>query len=235
MARRIIVGVIGGNGVAAPVVTIAKTIGSEIARRDMIVLTGGHPSMACNVKDAAMQGAVDAQAEPGVIARLISILPNKALQFVCPSHRLILELPLTNYERDPINGLTPDCLIVCEGGTGTLCELGFALLACKPRFYCASTASLSQAFSNTRIKGDLLTAFGPALAKFPQPNETPTTMMGRVSAELTLAQDFSGSIQELVGDAIRRVVAPGGPSDFPSNCPGNQATKQAFESRLINL
>ena len=78
-------------------------------------------------------------------------------------------------------------------------------------------------------------AFNAALARFPQPRETSTTMMDRLSVELAHAQDFPGPIQALVREAITRAGVPRVPSGFPGDWPGNLNTKQEFERRLLNM
>jgi predicted Rossmann-fold nucleotide-binding protein len=69
--RRPIIGVFGGNKIEDHVVRAAKALGRQIVLRDAILLTGGVPGAKQQVKQAAMQGALDAK---NAGARLIGVL-----------------------------------------------------------------------------------------------------------------------------------------------------------------
>jgi hypothetical protein len=142
--ERCIIGVIGGD--ESTQADAARRVGAEIARAGQILLTGGKPIDTNEVKNAAMWGAKLAQngstAEVPVVARMIGILNSEAVEWNVPdSCSLFLKTGLSSYERDAINGLTPDVLVVFRGGRGTLCELAYAAAASKPlRFYDSADA-----------------------------------------------------------------------------------------------
>lgn len=167
---RCIIGVIGGDeSHEAPV---ARRIGEEIAVSGHIVLTGGRPEPTTEVKNATLWGAhqaeLNAPAERHVKARMIGILKRGAPNWNPPNPcRLILETGLSSYERDAINGLTPDAMIVFLGGRGTLCELAYAAAAGKPIAFCGSTAALRTKTEEHISDGVLEAVFKEALGKYP--------------------------------------------------------------------
>lgn len=144
-ARRPLIGVIGGNGVPYPVSIAAERVGRAIATKGAVLLTGGQPSEGRDVKRAAMRGALCAERlSVGTVARLIGVLPLgetplDGLNLRPKTQRLIC----TNLEgagRNPINGMTPDKVLVFGGGSGTLAELGFALTSKTQVFFVNANA-----------------------------------------------------------------------------------------------
>ena len=137
MHRRLcVIGVIGGNK-NDDQYKEAQMVGKAIVEAGHIILTSGGPEHTHHIKDAALCGAVREESQSGKPARLVGILPrDKTFKEWDRKHvnwgddddkkkhpyRLILETGLTSYERDPINGLTPDSLIIFDGGEGTLCD-----------------------------------------------------------------------------------------------------------------
>jgi predicted Rossmann-fold nucleotide-binding protein len=119
LRNRCIVGVIGGDESAQ--VGAARQVGAEIAKVGQIILTGGTPVNTNDVKNAALWGAHQAEktgtGSSSVRARMIGILNSEQVDWNTPHPcRLFLKTGLTSFERDAINGLTPDVLIVFQGG-----------------------------------------------------------------------------------------------------------------------
>jgi len=147
--RRIVIGVIGGDGLKEAVLSFGKAV----AEQGCILLTGGKlqkdESESGEVKDAAMFGAKSAEAT-GAVARLIGILPNNESKeiWVTTDHHLFLDTGLTHNIRNVINGLTPDVLVIFGGGGGTLAEAAFAVAANKPIFFCDLPASHTRLVKN---------------------------------------------------------------------------------------
>jgi uncharacterized protein (TIGR00725 family) len=154
--RRPIIGVFGGNKIEDHVVRAATALGGQIVLQDAILLTGGVPG-AKQVKQAAMQGALNARAAG---ARLIGVLKKESGP-ACTKTQRFVTTGLSNAERNPINILTSDAVIVMTGDAGTLAELGFALAANKPIFFFAGSFGALRATFKDNIKertklGDLL-------------------------------------------------------------------------------
>jgi predicted Rossmann-fold nucleotide-binding protein len=152
--RRTIIGVIGGDdtGQAAN----ACRVGAAIARSGHIVLTGREPKKgSLQVSEAAAYGAVIATSDLGVIARIISVVPDVPLEplstSVTPNVRhLAVRTGLKSEERDAINGVTPDVMIALEGGTGTLTEVAFAYECGTPIVLFRSRHQLTRKFNEHR-------------------------------------------------------------------------------------
>jgi uncharacterized protein (TIGR00725 family) len=150
-SRRIIIGAIGGDKQPDP---FATELGAAVARAGCILLTGGEPSTAADIKNAAMRGAVEEEANgQGAVARLIAVLPKHAApawQGRLP-FQLALHTGLPHYVRNIINGLTPDVLVAFGGGAGTLAEVAFATAAGKTLFFHAAVQ---------RLRTNVVTYFG---------------------------------------------------------------------------
>src|SRR5215510_8923734 len=126
MARKAIIGVMGGNDSVGALASDAKLVGASIARSQNILLTGGCCIDNKDIKNATMQGAKDEELEGGSKARLVGILPKAPRVWdETQAYRLFLSTNLCSKERDAINGVTPDALIFFAGSSGTLCELTF--------------------------------------------------------------------------------------------------------------
>jgi uncharacterized protein (TIGR00725 family) len=129
--RRIVIGAIGGNRQKIAAVAFGKAV----AEAGCILLTGGRIRDSDEVKDAAMVGAVSAEAS-GSVARLVGILPSDKMGWDETRNRsLFLETGLAHNLRNVINGLTPDVLVIFGGSKGTLAEAAFAVAANKQLFF----------------------------------------------------------------------------------------------------
>lgn len=218
--RRVIIGVIGGNKQHG-VVADAKKVGEQVMLQQCILLTGGEPGPAPHVKDAAMLGAAEGARDE---ARLIGILPHNApprRKWDSPcSHRLFLHTGLTSPERDPINGVTPDVLIVFPGTEGTLCELAFAVAKGRPIFFWKAAPLLRGALyqPSGKLKMDLKTAFdacGTKLLNNPVPSiATSCDLLNNLCQAKTQWNDFVGDWEQIVR-AAKAAALPKCPSDFP--------------------
>lgn len=172
LRKRCIVGVIGGDD--SNQAGAARKVGEAIAKAGHIILTGGEPKNTNDVKNAVLWGAAQAEGNvtgrPPVNARMIGILASGqgTVDWNNQDHpcRLILKTGLTSFERDPINGLTPDSMIVFQGGRGTLCELAYAAAANKPIRYYKSIRQLRHKTAEHLGDGILKDVFGEALRKY---------------------------------------------------------------------
>jgi len=125
MRQRTIIGVVGGStDVPADVTRLAREVGSAIAIRGAIVLTGGdgRSGDSKNVKDAAVYGAGG--------GRVISILKRGDGVRRVEKH-LVVHSGMRD-ARNVLNGFTADVLIALRGGGGTLTEIAFAAIAGRP-------------------------------------------------------------------------------------------------------
>ena len=164
MARKAIVGVIGGNGVPESTERAAERAGCAVARAGAILLSGGWAAEAPEVKCAAMRGAMATEVEEGCTARLIGVCPgDEPGREVKSSTKWLMKTGLSKNERNLINGVTPDVLLMFEGGPGTLSELVFAFAAHKPVLYIGSTTALDAAMRKTEAVSDKVDA---AIARF---------------------------------------------------------------------
>jgi hypothetical protein len=167
-ARRLILGVIGGGEQQ----TEALELGKAIGRAQAILLTGGEAlETSKEAKDAAMVGVTE------VHGRFISVMPRTEENPVPAEWDddqddfLQLRSGLTSEERDPINGLTPDALFVLKGGSGTLCELAFAVAGGKSLIFLESFATMLEKFKKrSGSGGELDEILKAALSEFPEHN-----------------------------------------------------------------
>ena len=131
MQRRAIIGAFGGDQQSVA----GKEFGALVARAGYILLTGGNGKDDKEIKNATMIGAMEeAGRDRSVVARLIGILPNKDECLLPPAPRtscLLLRTLLTSEERNVINGMTPDVVVIFGGGAGTIAEAAFAKAAGK--------------------------------------------------------------------------------------------------------
>ncbi|MFQ3451744.1 hypothetical protein PMN64_00245 [Bradyrhizobium sp. UFLA01-814] len=131
MQRRAIIGVFGGDQQSVA----GKEFGALVARAGYILLTGGNGKDDKEIKNATMIGATEAAgSSPSVVARLIGILPNQEECLLPPAprtSRLLLRTQMTSEERNVINGMTPDVVVIFGGGLGTVAEAAFAKAAGK--------------------------------------------------------------------------------------------------------
>ena len=129
MHRRALIGVIGGDKQGET----ARSLGRAAAAAGVILLTGGGDPTDIKlqpdeVKNAVFRGALDAEADGSGVARFVGVLPSGNVRWLRPRPRhCLLETGLQHFERNVINGVTPDVLVVMGGSRGTLAEAAFAL------------------------------------------------------------------------------------------------------------
>lgn len=119
---RPIVGVLGSGDPESPRLAVARTLGTLLAERGWIVLTGGRPS---GVMDAAARGAKEVEG-----SLTVGILPDDGP----PSPAI--DIPVRTglgQARNNVNVLTSDVLVaVGLESPGTLSEVALAVKAGKP-------------------------------------------------------------------------------------------------------
>lgn len=240
LRMRCIVGVIGGDDSAQ--VEVAQQVGAEIAKAGHILLTGGTPIDTADVKNAALWGAHQAEKSLSplapVRARLIGILKSERVEWdMTHPWRLFLKTGLTSFERDPINGLTPDVLIVFQGGRGTLCELAYAATAGKPIRYYKSGDALKRKFKKHVADGVLKRVLEEALGKYSVVNGKTLTSadlieeLGRVLEDPRVEDLVAGEIvRQGVSDAFKNCVSLG-----PTGFPGLNGERKHFDSIVERL
>lgn len=154
-----IIGVIGGTGadkVDTATLKLAEDVGRSLTVGRKIVLTGGHPDKEeTSVKRTVMQSALKV-ADDSHPARVIGILPGEGRARLEPSGTyprqcLYIRSGLEGYERNVLNGITPDALVVLRGEVGTLSELAFGHYFGVPMVFLSSLASLKQVM-DSRLK-----------------------------------------------------------------------------------
>ncbi len=249
MRKRAIIGVIGGGNQE----TLARAVGAEISCQDQILLTGGTPAKlvakvfgglidSSEVKFAAIDGACDAEVPEHRVSRFIGILlggiPEDLLKD-SNRHRLLYRTGLSGISRDPINGLTPDVLIVFSGGTGTLLELAYAATAKKPLLFAQSVIALKDKLTEHRKDGKLRMFLDEATQSYPTVNGQRighNDLDSLLECTLKCSEDFNGSPKELVVQAKNNAIAKplSEESGFPG-LPGITHSKERFEKLLKAL
>jgi uncharacterized protein (TIGR00725 family) len=123
MARRPVVGVMGGGGdVPAATLADAERLGAEIARRGWVLLTGGR---AAGVMEAASRGAGEAG---GLV---VGILPTADLSGASRYLDVAIRTGMGD-ARNAINVLSSDVVVALPGGAGTLSEVALAVKNDRP-------------------------------------------------------------------------------------------------------
>ncbi len=222
--KRCIVGVIGGD--ESVQIDSARKVGEEIANADQIILTGGRPVNTNDVKNIVLWGAHEAEKNAAVSrtvrARMIGVLKSKQVEWNTDQPcRLILKTGLTSFERDAINGLTPDVLIVFQGGRGTLCELAYAAAARKPIRYYKSVDQLRRKTEEHLAHDVLRDVLNEATGKYPcvmGRNITSADLIEELHRELDMVQSDDLSPGEIVREAVALAFQNGtalGPTGFP--------------------
>ncbi|MDB5289129.1 MAG: hypothetical protein JWL69_370 [Phycisphaerales bacterium] len=244
MARKCIIGVMGGDENVGAASQDAKQLGALIIRAETILLTGGRPGSGSEVKNAAMQGANDEQS-PGKPARLIGILPGDQSRWDTHiPHTLFLTTGLSGKERDAINGMTPDVLVFFAGSSGTLCELTFALLAEKPILCWKATKVLHAKFKEHTTRDDAIDdylhdALEACRTKLVSPTgvtrDTSVDMLKvMLDNKLRGASDFNGTIDQVVNAAMNLITMPLSDSGFPG-FQSEPGSKQKFEAIVRSI
>jgi hypothetical protein len=234
VARLPIIGLIGGD--EQP--TEASMCGAWIARSGYILLTGGRPIEDKQVKNAAMSGAVSLDGD-GPVARLIGVLPSHSIKWNRPSRlRLYLETGLGSLERDPINGMTPDVLVVFRGGTGTLCELAYAAVSGKPILFIDSVRALREKAGEHRRDGKLERAFTTALSKYSTVRGRmidPKALHARLDRALADGSDMPGRDFSILSRTISLLNNDLAASEFPGIPENDRGTTNQFESIVSQI
>lgn len=137
MAKKLQILVIGhnDNGCTPEHERIAYAIGSEIAKSDCVLLTGGLGG----IMRAASHGAHDANGLTiGIIPQDDPSFANEYCDIVIPSG-----MGLT---RDFLNALSADGVIIVGGGSGTLSEICAAYMYKKPMVAIRGTGGAAEKF-----------------------------------------------------------------------------------------
>jgi predicted Rossmann-fold nucleotide-binding protein len=235
-ARRLILGVIGGGEQRSKARQLGRAIGSA---RKAILLTGGEALKTSNeAKNAAMVGVNE------VNGRFISVMPrtkqNSVLQWDDDQvHFLKLFSGLISEERDPINGLTPDALFVLRGGSGTLCELAFAVAGGKSLIFLDSSATMLEKFKKrSGPDGELDKILKAALRKFPEADNNKQYRIGELKRSLGVvlgcAIDAYGAPADIVKHVVKTMLRKKlGDTGFPGLRPDVGGTKRRFKKWLM--
>jgi uncharacterized protein (TIGR00725 family) len=244
--RRPVVGVIGGDRQS----DAAKAFGKLVAKAECILLTGGKPQCTDEVKDAAMVGAVSAEADKS-IARLIGIIPCTAVSWDQQSeYRLFLKTGIEHNYRNVINGVTPDVLIVFGGSKGTLAEAAFGLAVGKPLSFCVPSRDKAIARllknldwhfedkSNSSFRHNIDTYLKDPVAAFsfwPKGPPSVEELKAKLRDVLTRPPEAAANEDELISwckEAAADAVC--GPTGFPG-LPGVPQSKANFERIVSNM
>ena len=120
-----IIGIMGGQDADPEALKEASHLGDEIAKRGLMVLTGGGPG----VMRAASEGAHRAG---GLV---IAVLPNERKRPLAGYPNEFVDIPIytgMSDARDAINAKTPHVLIALRGGAGTVAEIALAVKSGTP-------------------------------------------------------------------------------------------------------
>ena len=137
--KRLQILVIGNNdnGCTPEVEKLAYEVGSEVAKSNSVLITGGLGG----VMRAACHGAQDAGGiTVGIIPQDDSSLANEFCDIVIPSG-----MGLT---RDFLNALSADGVIVIGGGSGTLSEICAAYMHKKPIVTLKNSGGIASKYTN---------------------------------------------------------------------------------------
>ena len=117
MARRPIVGVMGGGEASSRTETLACDLGAAIAKNGWVLLNGGRAS---GVMDASAKGASEAG---GLV---VGVLPTRGTEGMSPHVHVPICTGLGD-ARNVVNVLSSDAVVALPGGAGTLSEVSLAL------------------------------------------------------------------------------------------------------------
>lgn len=117
-----VIGVMGGAMVADEVLESAHHLGTLIAERGWVLLTGGRDA---GVMAAASRGA----AESGGL--VLGILPGENTAGAAPHVDIAIPTGMGD-ARNVINVLASAVVVACPGGAGTISEVALALKAGRP-------------------------------------------------------------------------------------------------------
>ncbi len=101
--------------------SIAYRVGREVARRGAVLVTGGLGG----VMEAASKGAKEAG---GIV---LGIIPQDSKTYANPYCDIVIPTGM-GYSRDFLTAYTADAVVVVGGGAGTMIEVCYAYLKCRP-------------------------------------------------------------------------------------------------------
>jgi len=236
----------------------AREIGTAVAQLEQILLTGAPigDGRSQRVHRAAMHAAWLTGR-----ARLIGILPRRgqadpepgapAPGAVDPEERgdryfetirgtkgFYFHTGMENEERDSITGLTPDVLIFLRGSAGTLCELAFAAAAGRRTYFVNCAAFLREKLQAAPSAATINLTFAKALRHCHLVNGRTLSvneLKDRVVERLATAEDWRGSLREMVAEAVKTAAAEGlgRETGFPAGI--GQDEKREFERRVLEM
>lgn len=122
MARRLVVGVMGGARATPEVTALAGELGAAIAAQGWILLNGGRDR---GVMEASARGAAEAG---GLV---VGILPGRDRTGASP-HLTVAVVTGLGDVRNAVNVLSADVVVALPGGAGTLSEIALADKADRP-------------------------------------------------------------------------------------------------------
>jgi uncharacterized protein (TIGR00725 family) len=150
--RRPIIGIMGAAQASSRSLAAARVLGTLLAERGWIVLTGGRP---VGVMAAACAGAKQIRN-----SLTLGILPG-ADRDVGPDVDIAVFTGMGD-ARDVINVLTSDIVVACGvEGPGTAAEVSLALKSGKPVILLAAAPDARQFFESLAVRGRLILADAP--------------------------------------------------------------------------
>jgi predicted Rossmann-fold nucleotide-binding protein len=234
MKRRVIVGIMGGDEQPRE----AAALGSWVAAAGHILLTGGRPIDDVAAKNAAMFGAVS-QLRGERTARLIGILPSSTIEWSTPKkHQLFLSTGLGGIERDPLNGMTPDIVVVLRGGTGTLLEMTYASASEKPVIFLDSSNALGKKVEVHRRDGKLQNCLLTALKYYPlvRGKLLSANDLNRILDEaLVNAREMRADDLSVLSNAVSRLPTELQPSGFSGIPQNDEVTIRRFNEIVTKI
>jgi hypothetical protein len=241
MTRKPIVGIIGGDDRRDE----AMSAGGAVAACGAILLTGGGaPAESLKtdqVKDAAMAGYRKAT---GHSCGMVGILPSESVDwdFATSPGSLFLRTGMSSYERDAVNGLTPDVVIAFRGGEGTLCELAFAFFANARVLLADSLEHHRKKFREHKTKGPLQVALKAASNCYGRVGTIPVDagqLLSLLERALDANSDDHLSTTPYSADALRKQLqtlpSELGQTGFPGLPLVVAESKARFEESIMNI
>jgi uncharacterized protein (TIGR00725 family) len=141
--KPIVIGVMGGHEAPAEILEEARLIGEEIAKRGLVILTGGGGG----VMKAASEGAFRAG---GLV---LAVLPSDRVRPLAGYPNEFVDIAICTGmadARNAINAKTPHVIIAIDGGWGTVSEIAHAV-RCDTPVICLKTPSIDLPRGNRLI------------------------------------------------------------------------------------
>lgn len=189
------------------VLKLAREVGQMVADSRHVLLTGGGPVKGSNkVHENAMWSASENRGLAiGVLPAGDPFNPEPGIVEVKPEGRtLLVRTKLTSWERDFINGTTPDVLIALEGGSGTLAEVLIAKAQHHDVIFLKSRATLQNVGKTKRYqdktKKILIAAFKKARGEDPKGSKLAAALDG-------IAAPLDGTDCDSALDAVEAATA----------------------------